>query len=289
MAGRGGGDAGSAGKRPAAEVGTLAKAIEILDIVGAAPHGISLADLVPRLGMPKSTVHRLAMALCRANFLRKDPSRSVFQLGLRLAELGELALESLQLRDIARPLLVRLAYDLGETVHMATVEGDRAVYVEKVEVPNMIRMYSAIGRMVPLHCTGVGKALLAFSSPAFQEKIITAGLEQHTQHSICHPDRLRAELAAIRERGYALDLEEIELGLHCAGAPVFSHQQECVAAISVAGPMQRLPLPRLEEIAGQIMRVADLISEQLGWRPPLSKRVPLHAGMLRVDGAGSAP
>ena len=275
------------GRRQSGEVTTLAKAIEILDIVGAAPHGISLAELALRLQMPKSTVHRLATALCRANFLRKNVARTVFQLGLRLTELGEIALESLELREIARPLLLRLAYDLGETVHMAIVESGRAVYVEKVDMPNMIRMYSAVGRTVPLHCTGVGKALLAFSPSAFQEAIIAQGLEPHTQHSIGDGDRLRAELAAIRERGYALALEEIALGLHCVGAPVFNHQQVCVAAISVAGPKQRIPLERLEEISEQIVRVADLISGELGWRP-LSGRAPARTGVIRSGRAESA-
>src|SRR5438552_5228165 len=106
----------------------------------------------------------------------KPASSEVFQLGLRLTELDEVALESLELREIARPLLLRLAYDLGETVHMAIVQSGRAVYVEKVDMPNMIRMYSAVGRTVPLHCTGVGKALLAFSPSAFQEAIIAQGL-----------------------------------------------------------------------------------------------------------------
>src|SRR5205807_1411327 len=181
------------GRRQSGEVTTLAKAIEILDIVGAAPHGISLAELALRLQMPKSTVHRLATALCRANFLRKNVARSVFQLGLRLTELGEIALESLELREIARPLLLRLAYDLGE----------------------------------------------------------------------------------------------IALGLHCVGAPVFNHQQVCVAAISVAGPKQRIPLERLEEISEQIVRVADLISGELGWRP-LSGRAPARTGVLRSGRAESA-
>lgn len=255
------------GRRQSGEVSTLAKAIEILDIVAAAPHGISLAELALRLQMPKSTVHRLATALCRANFLRKNTSRSVFQLGLRLTELGEIALERLELRDIARPLLLRLAYDLGETAHMAIVENGRAVYVEKVDMPNMIRMYSAIGRTVPLHCTGVGKALLAFSPPEFQETIIAGGLERHSPKTICEPDLLRAELSAIRERGFAYDLEEIALGLHCVGAPVFNHQHVCVAAVSVAGPMQRLPLERLEAVREQVVGVAELISHELGWRP----------------------
>jgi len=170
----------------------------------------------------------------------------------------------------------------GETVHLAILDENEVLYINKIESLKTIRMYSRVGRRGPVYCTGVGKALLAFQPSHKIEEIIASGLAPQTEHTIVDPETLRRHLADVRARGYAIDNEEIEIGLRCVAAPVRDHSGNVIASISVAGPSQRLTKERLISFSPDVIATADTVSQRLGFREP---RQVVHPLPLAQKGA----
>lgn len=154
-----------------------------------------------------------------------------------------------------------------ETCHLGVMQFPWVVYLEKVESPLAIRMHSEVGAINPMYCTGLGKALLAFSPPDVVDQVCESELEPRTERTITDPARLRVELARIRERGFAIDDVENEVGIRCVGAPIRGHDGNALAALSLAGPETRLTLEVALELGEQVATVAERISRQLGYRP----------------------
>jgi len=154
----------------------------------------------------------------------------------------------------------------GLTVHMAVLERDEAVVIEKVEAPGLVRLASWIGRRLDANCTGVGKVLIAFLPPDELEYLLqTKEFARHNSRTIISKNALRRELALVRQSGYALDNEEDEPGVRCIGAPVFGENGSVVAAISVAGTTSQIGMDRVSNLAHQVMRTAQEISSRLGY------------------------
>jgi DNA-binding IclR family transcriptional regulator len=199
-----------------------------------------------------------------------------YRLGTKLIELAGRALEAMSVARVAKPQLEDLVATTGETAHLMVFDANEGLYVEKVESPRSFRMPSQVGRRIPLHCTGVGKALLAYLPPEDVERVIAErGLPALSPNTITTPRALAKELATIRDRGYAVDAEEIELGLRCIAAPVFDHTGSVAASISIAGPSARVTPSREAELALRVMAAAAEISRQLGHapesRPPVAE------------------
>jgi DNA-binding IclR family transcriptional regulator len=184
---------------------------------------------------------------------------------MRLFELGSLVLQRMDLWDEALPFLENLVRDSGETGHLAVLDGGEAIYIERVEARRALRVPSAVGRGYPAHATNLGKVLLAYTDPAqLEEWIAERGLVGFTANTITDAAQLRAELTAIRERGYAVDNEEYDEGLRCIGAPVWDHNGRVVAAVGIGGPVTRITPARIEELAELVMAAARGLSRRLG-------------------------
>jgi DNA-binding IclR family transcriptional regulator len=249
------------------QVQVLDRAVTILDTLAAHVDDLSLFELAERLSLHKSTIHRLLMVLERHRLVERRARNGKYGLGLRLFEFGTKAFARLGLGERARPYLERLAADAGETAHLCILDGGEVLYLEKVEPSRTVRVPSSVGMRNPAHCTAVGKALLAHLPQSDLDALVRGrGLKAHTRNTITSPALLKRELRAIRERGYAIDDEEIEEGLRCVGAPVRDHGGRVVASMSIAGPAFRVTRGKASTLGRLVMKIADELSAELGYR-----------------------
>ena len=217
-------------------------------------------ELGQRLGLSKSAVHALLVSLERAGFVYRDNAAGKYGLGPRLAQLAGLWAEADMTRSLARPTLEALARELDETVFLGVIKGGRAVYADRIESRQRLRVIGEIGEPVPLHATALGKVFLAHLPPLRLQAVLAGPLEAYTRHTIVDPDRLLVECEAIRTQGYAVsDGERDELTLGVA-APVRNPPGAVHAAITAVGPRGRFDLARSAE---QVVRAAAEVSRRL--------------------------
>ncbi len=197
--------------------------------------------------------------------MTRDAVSNLYRPGPGLFELAHQGLEQIELRYLAAPELDALCHQTNETVHLAVLDKGEVVYLEKRESNHTIRMYSAVGRRAPVHCTGLGKAMLAFLPQSEQEVILCSReLRRYTPRTLTDREALTRELASIRERGYAMDLEEHEEDICCVAAPVLDHCGRVVAAMSVTMPAFRTTNERLAELGVHVRAAGMSVSEKLG-------------------------
>lgn len=256
---------GVAGGR--SRLSSVANALRLLKAFSDEDAEIGISAFAQRLGLAKSTVHRLASTLIGADMLEQNPETGRYRLGLGLLELGALVRRNMDVSNEAKPYLRMLRETTGETVHLAILDHASVFYVTKLESKQAIRMSSEVGARAPVHCTGDGKALLAFQPEEFVEEVIGSGLPERTPNTITDPKALRRDLAAIRARGYAIDNEESELGLRSVAAPIQSESGAVIASLSIAGPAQRISRKTLVSHAREVVKAAEAISHRLGYRP----------------------
>jgi DNA-binding IclR family transcriptional regulator len=223
-----------------------------------------LGDLAEVLGTHKSTVLRTLQTLEKHGWVRREGEIPVFRLGLRVVELSGSVLEDLDIRKVARPQLARLGAATGETVHLGIMDGSAMVYLDKVESVHPVRMYSRIGARAQLHCTGVGKVLLAFTPV---EDWPEMGLQQFTARTIVTHEGLVSATADIRRRGWGWDEQEHEETVRCIAAPVLGPSGEVLAAVSLSVPTSRLSTKQLREHVPLLLDVTGQISAGLGGTP----------------------
>jgi len=247
-------------------VQVLDRALAALEILANRDGECSLADLCTEMKLHKSTVHRLAMVMEQHRLVEKNPDTGRYRLGLRLFEFGSKAIAAMDLRGRARPYLDRLQRQFGETVFFCILDDGQVFYVEKVESQQSVRTACTVGSRAPAYCTAVGKAMLAeLAEQEVLDVIRRWGLKAVTANTITSAAALKAELRAVRSRGYAIDDEEKEEGLRCVSAAVRGHSGKLFAAMSVSGPAFRLTKERIPEIGQAVMQAANELSEELGY------------------------
>ena len=201
--------------------GTVAKAAMVLDLVADFDRPVRFSELLSHSYLPKATLYRLVQSLTGTGLLQYDIGRQTYAPGLRLVRLAHAAWRQSALAPIARPFLDKLSDDVGETVHLAQLDGGQVLYVDKRNAKQPIEMFSQAGKVGPGYCTGVGKAMMAFLEPEAQASAIARqAFFAHTASTLCSAAELRAELAAIQTEGIAFDREEHEPGIICVAAPI---------------------------------------------------------------------
>lgn len=243
-------------------VRAVVKVMSILEML-AEYDSCGVTELAESVNMNKSTVYRFLNTLRQIGYVRQHADNEQYSLSLRLFELGSQVVTRMDIWDEAHAVMNHLGEETGETIHLATLDDDQLVYLRKVDSSRSLRvtMMSQVGHTAPTYCTGLGKALLAFSEAGFVDALLNSTkLTKHTEHTITDSDRLRKELYDIRERGYAIDYEEHEVGVRCVAAPVFGPQDELVAALSVSAPSVRLTDDRFPEFANLVVAAAAKIS-----------------------------
>jgi DNA-binding IclR family transcriptional regulator len=257
-------------RRPRTTNGNQAvvRALDLLELVCNADHPVSLAEASARQGLSKPTAHRLLRTLLERGLIAQDPQMKGYRPGLKLFELSSAVLRGMTLRTEALPELRELCQRTNETVHLAVLDDGEVIYIDKEETQQTIRMFSAIGKRGPAHCTGVGKVLLAHL-PAEELRAVLAGKppRRFTDTTIVTTAALREELALVRRRGYAIDDTEHEADIRCAACPVRDHTGRVIAAISLTVPAIRMSRARIESMAPLVRTYADRISRRLGYVP----------------------
>ncbi|HEX7558773.1 MAG TPA: IclR family transcriptional regulator [Usitatibacter sp.] len=260
-------------KKPKARrvrLSSVANSIRLTKAFSEDEYEMGISALATRLGLAKSTVHRLATTLVEYDILEQNRETGKYRLGLALFELGTMVRRKMDTNSGAQVQIHALADETGETVQLAILDHLSVLYIRIRESRQAVRMSSGLGSRAPAHCTGVGKALIAFQPPEIVQQIIDNGLKRYTQGTITDPEKLRAELATIRQKGYAIDDEEIEVGLRCIAAPIRDHSGQVTAAISVAAPVQRMTKKNLQATIPSVVAAAEAISRRLGYLPSLS-------------------
>lgn len=241
-------------------VQSLDRAFLILEAMADAGGVISLSRLAPDTGLPLPTIHRLIRTLVDLGYVRQEPSRE-YSLAPKLIRLGEIT--SHRLAAWSRPHLERAVASLGESVNLATLDGDQIVYVaQTMASKNSMRMFTEVGRRVDPHTTAVGKAMLAHA-PADEVRALLrrTGMSRRTEHTIVTPDGFMAELELTRARGYAVDDQEQELGVRCVAieVPDSGHRM----ALSMSGPLSRMGDDVIEHAIGPLREAAHGIRDEL--------------------------
>jgi DNA-binding IclR family transcriptional regulator len=248
---------------------SLRRALLIVDFIAEFPGeaaGPRLAEISAGIGLNKTTILRLMAPLLEEGLLTYKPDTARYGLGPRTAYLGTVYLERLDLRDVAHDILAALVEESGETAHLVILDGFEVVYVDKVESPSQVRMYSRLGSRLPAYSTSVGKAFLAYLPDSTIRRVAENGMPRRTPHTITTEEGLRAQLARIREQGFAVDDVENELGIRCVGAAVLDHTDTPVAAISISGPDTRVTPDRVPALGRLVSEAAVDLSKRLSGR-----------------------
>ena len=267
--------------------GALEKAIDILEAVGEGPDGMSQTDITTRLALPRTTVYRLLATLVARGLLRRDPLRKVYCLGFRCFEMARQAYANPDLAAAAAPELRALRDLTGETSYLAALEGLEVISLERYDGAHSQRSSAALGQRKPAYCTSQGKAILSVLDAATRDALVRdMVLKPLTPLTITDRRRLQAELKITAARGYAIDDEEIVLGVRCVGASVVDPTGKVRGAISVAGPAWRLTRERVELLGPELADAARRIGAQL---PALARAAPAalaaeHAALQPVPG-----
>ncbi len=232
---------------------------------------LTLAEISREAEMPKATVLRFLNALTHQGFLRKEPNGS-YRLGYRLIELGHRATEQLDLRAIALPYMKQLRDELDEAVQIAVIDGHEAVYLEKVECRQPVRLFTRSGRRAPLHAGACPRLLLAHAPAVLREYLLgpESVRRQYTETTPTAPDQLQALLEEVRREGYSLSYGELEPGSAALAVPLRDYTGEVVATLSVAGPAERFGPDRTPVIREAASRTAWAISRELGYHPTVA-------------------
>ncbi|MDF2628042.1 MAG: yagI [Symbiobacteriaceae bacterium] len=244
-------------------VKSLTKALDLLSYMGRQRHAVGVTELANEMDLNKSVVHRLLQTLEACGFVVKNPATRQYFLGPRLFVLGKVYENTVTLRGLARPVMERLARQMGEAVHLmvpAPPEGGlpSIILLDKIESTYQLTMTPNPGAVSPAHCTAGGKVLLAYGAL----DAVAEPLPKHTAHTITDLATLRSELAQIRACGHAIDREELEVGLTCIAAPVFEGDK-VVAALSVSGPSSRMGADRLDLAREAVIAAAGEIRNLL--------------------------
>lgn len=247
------------------KVQSVDRALEILEILSQEPRGLGVTALSHRLDVAKSTTHRLLNTLLNRNFVMKDEN-DYYKLGTQVLFLSNYVIENFNIIDIAKSKIKELSDKTNETIHLVFYDNNEVVYIDKAEPEQTIRMHSRIGKRGLMHCTGVGKAILAFMNEEEAERVLKEkGMKAHTPNTITDLELMKVELQKIRSKGFSIDNVENEEGIRCIASPIFDHHQNPIAAISISGPESRVTLERIDkELIDLIKNTAKKISLELG-------------------------
>ena len=242
------------------------RAFDILELLADERDGLGVTDIAARTGLNKSTAHRILSALGARGYVERS-GRGIYRNGLKLVDLASVHLNRVELKTEARPYLRELTARMNLTTHLAILDGTDAVYIDKVAVESSLRLYSQIGRRIPVHCSALGKSLLSGLSERELAALVSGyRFEVFTPTTPADAGVLLRQVAAVRERGYAVDDAEHEPGVRCIAAPIRDYRGKVVAAVSLTGPAEVVCPARETEIADWVVRTARDISRRMGSR-----------------------
>ncbi len=252
-------------------IAVVDRTLDLFEAIANAREPVGVSDLAREIGATKSAVFRILVNLERRGYVARDPVTSKCQLAGKLILLGQQALETIDLRAQARPVLEDLHARFNETVNLGILAGSLISYVDMIESDQGLRMAARVGVTEHMHSTALGKAVLSFLPKDEQEDVLARALPRRTERTLTDPALLREEIAKIRRTGIAEDRGENEDGARCFGAPIFNHQGRVIGAVSVSSPESRFDDDRLIQVSGAVRDAAIAITTSIGGTWPIEK------------------
>jgi DNA-binding IclR family transcriptional regulator len=246
-------------------VQSVDRALDIIETLSLERDGLGVTELAKRIGLHKSTTHRLLTTLSQRGYVAKR-GNGVYHLGLKIIEAASCYINSLELQTEARPYVAQITTELGLTAHLGVLEGDQVVYIERMDVLSGVKLYSQLGLRMHAYCSSLGKCLLsAFNQKTLTQVMANCSFTKFTPHTIASFDELVAVLKQVRHQGWAMDNLEYSLNNRCIGAPIYDYRGEIIAAVSASGPPTVLTEERIDEVAVYVRDKALAISHSLGY------------------------
>lgn len=245
-------------------VPSVDRALDLLELLATSDHGLTLSDVSRVFGIPKSSTHYLLHDLARRGYVERDPGGRTYSLGLQATGLATIRLTKSLLTALCEPYVKQLAKNLNLCAQLGILDAAEAIVIAKADPGAGKKFDSWIGRHFELHCTALGKALIAFvSKPELTKLFQNCTLPKHNPNTICSLQSLEVHLGIVRANGFAVDDEEHELGVRCIAAPIFNFLGRPIASICVFGPTDRLPKLNLKSLGSRVAAVATEVSRHL--------------------------
>lgn len=269
-------------------VRAVERALDILLSFTQKEPDLSLTQIAERVGIHKSTAHRLLATLESKRFVNRHPSDGTYHLALRFIEMASVVLQDVDLQRWARPYLQELVTECGETVDLCVLDGRHVVYLDVVDSSRRVKIAAAVGQRLPVACTASGKAFLAYLPEAQVRAILQHGFHKYTDHTLLTWEALAQDLRQTRERGFAVSEQEFEVEINAVAAPILDAAGLPVAAVAVVGPTYRLPRPRMLEIGERVCQVTQGMAREVGMNAisEIVSRTLVPTGSQREPGEG---
>jgi IclR family KDG regulon transcriptional repressor len=252
---------------------SVERALTILELIASKQGAVGVGEIAEELGLAKSTTHRLLEALKNKQFVEQVETLEKYDIGIKAIEVGMSGLINWNIVDISAPYLKELARDLNETAFLAVYDQGEIVYVYKAEGNQAVTTNAQLGTRKRIHCTSLGKAIVSnFHIEEVERILADKGMEKFTEHTITNKQTYFEELSKVRLQGYAMDDEEVEEGLTCFAVPIFDYTGKAIAAISVAGPTERI-LSKKESVIAALKNVNSYVSSRLGFVPAMRNSI----------------
>lgn len=248
------------------KVQTLDRVMDIIELLSTSKQGMGVTEIGNRLNLHKSTVHRLITSLLKRGYIEKDAKTGLYKIGLKFIEISSLHLHQLELKTEAAPFMRRLSETTGQVSHLAILDGTDVVYIEKFDLVPSLRLYSQIGKRVPVYCTALGKVLMSSKTNGLRNQILDGiELKPFTKNTIIDRKVLEIELDKTQQRGWAVDNEEHEAGVCCIAAPVFDFTGKVIAAVSISGDKGTINSGQKDYFIKAVVDAAKDISKRMGF------------------------
>jgi len=248
-------------------INSILRAYRVLKCLAYDKDQLKVNELANQLNLDRSTTYRILLSLEKCGLVEKNPKTGEYCLGVGVFEVGSAYLRRIDLVQVAKPIMADLALKVQETVHLAVLSETEILYLDKVDSPRSVGVISKIGQRGPVHCTALGKVLLASLPPEERLRIMDQiRFQAFTPRTITSKRKLAQELNRVKKEGYALDCREIEEDVECVAAPIRDHLGNVVAALSVSGPQKKINTPKEKDFTHQVMGAAALISHKMGYR-----------------------
>lgn len=240
------------------EIQSLARGLKILALLGQTENGSTITEVAEYLGIDKGSASRLVSTLAQYGYVEKDDISRRYHVGPQVVSLSRSVLTRLPMREAAKPYLRQMMERTGECAHLAVPAQGKVLYIDQVESPVTLRVNAQVGTMNPMHCTALGKVLLAYG-----DQEIPIDLAPYTPKTITDPETLLRHFEEIRQLGYAVDDEEFDLGVRCIAVPVFDFRGKAVGAIGISGPATRMTAERMPVLTAITVEIGKALSERM--------------------------
>ena len=224
---------------------------------------LTMTQIAERVGIHKSTIHRLLATLEKKRFVQRDPVTGIYRLGIRLLQMAYLTLEHNDLRRLAAPFLRRLCDQHQENIDLSVLDDADVVYLNMLESPQRVKLAAAVGQRLPAFATASGKAILAYMPDETVRRILERGMPQYTLHTLRSPEAFFENMRQVRMQGFAVSEQEFEEGINAVAAPILDLCDRPIAAVAVAGPAYRLSRQRMIEIGPHVLTTAREIAQEV--------------------------